>query len=69
MIDGYSHEDLAARVGCLRESFTAALDRFKRSDAVKTGRKHIKVINRDQLEWVVNQRSGTPTPAKSDVRI
>ncbi len=64
VINGYSHEDLAAMLGCLRESFTVVLERFKRSNAVATGRKRIKVINRAQLEWVVNQRSGTPTRAK-----
>ena len=69
IIDGYSHEDLAARVGCLRESFTAVLDRFKRSGAVTTGRKSIKVTDRAQIEGIINQRSGAPTPAKSDVRI
>ncbi len=69
IIDGYSHEDLAARVGCLRESFTAVLDRFKRSGAVTTGRKRIKVTDRAQIEGIINQRSGAPTPAKSDVRI
>ncbi len=68
-IDGYSHEDLAARVGCLRESFTAVLDRFKRSGAVTTGRKRIKVTDRAQIEGIINQRSGTPTLAKSHLRI
>ena len=58
VIDGYSHEDLAARVGCLRESFTAVLDRFKRSGAVTTGRKRIKVTDRAQIEGIINQRSG-----------
>ncbi len=69
IIDGYSHEDLAARVGCLRESFTAVLDRFKRSGAVTTGRKRIKVTDRAQIQGIIDQRSGTPTPAKSDARI
>ncbi len=69
IIDGYSHEDLAARVGCLRESFTAVLDRFKRSGAVTTGRKRIKVTDRAQIEGIINQRSGTPTLAKSHLRI
>ena len=68
-IDGYSHEDLAARVGCLRESFTAVLDRFKRSGAVTTGRKRIKVTDRAQIEGIINQRSGTPTLAKNHLRI
>ncbi len=65
IIEGYSHEDLAARVGCLRESFTAVLDRFKRSGAVATGRKRIKVTDRAQIEGVINQRSANPNLANS----
>ena len=57
VIEGYSRQDLAAMVGCLRESFTAVLDRFKRSHAVKTGRKHIQILDRAQLERVVEQRA------------
>ena len=62
VIHGYSHEDLAARVGCLRESFTVVLDRFKRSAAVTTGRKRIHITSRTQLEGIVNQRSGNAAP-------
>jgi CRP-like cAMP-binding protein len=57
-IKGYSHQDLAAMVGCLRESFTTVLDRFKRSNAVATGRKRIQITDRAQLERIVLQRSG-----------
>lgn len=56
-IKGYSHQDLAAMVGCLRESFTTVLDRFKRSNAVATGRKRIQITDRAQLERIVGQRS------------
>ena len=69
IIDGYSHEDLAARVGCLRESFTAVLDRFKRGGAVTTGRKRIKVTDRAQLEGIVIQRTGGPTQAQSGEKL
>lgn len=58
VIEGYSHQDLSAMVGCLRESFTAVIDRFKDSEAVITGRKRIEITDRSQLEWVVGQRSG-----------
>jgi CRP-like cAMP-binding protein len=47
---------MAAMVGCLRESFTATLDRFKRTGALAIGRKRIEITDRAQLEWVVNQR-------------
>ena len=57
VIEGYSHQDLAAMVGCLRESFTETLDRFKQSRALTVGRKRIEIVDRSQLEWVVSQRS------------
>ena len=44
-------------VGCLRESFTETLDRFKQSRALTVGRKRIEIVDRSQLEWVVSQRS------------
>ena len=66
-LEGYTHQDLAAMVGCLRESFTATLDRFKQTGAVTTGRKHVQITDRAQLERVVSQRSGvaSPVPATS----
>ena len=57
IVEGYSHKDLAAMVGCLRESLTVTLDRFKSSDAVAIGRKRIEITDRTQLERVVKQRS------------
>ena len=49
VIRGYSHQDLASMVGCLRESFTAILDRFKKSGALKTGRKRIEITDHASL--------------------
>lgn len=57
VVEGYSHKDLAAMVGCLRESLTVTLDRFKSSDAVAIARKRIEITDRTQLERVVSQRS------------
>lgn len=57
LIEGYAHQDLASMVGCLRESVTVALDRFKQSDAISIGRKRIEITDRAQLERVVSQRS------------
>ena len=37
IIEGYSHDDLAAMVGCQRESFTVVLDRFRGSNASCVG--------------------------------
>ena len=58
VIQGYSHQDLAAMVGCLREIFTVALDRFKETEAVVVGRKRIEIIDRSQLEETLSQRIG-----------
>ena len=58
VVEGFTHRDLAAMVGCLRESLTTTLDRFKKSDAVSIGRKRIEIRDPDQLEKVVRQRSG-----------
>ena len=57
-IEGFSHGELAAMVGCLRESFAATLDRFKPSQAVAIGRRRIEIIDRGQRARVVNQRYG-----------
>ena len=58
VVEGYSHQDLASMVGCLRESLTGVLDGFKRSGALEIGRKRIDIVDRAQLEQVVAQRSG-----------
>jgi CRP-like cAMP-binding protein len=58
VVEGYSHQDLAAMLGCLRESLTVTLDRFKESEAVALGRKRIEITDRDRLERLVSQRSG-----------
>ena len=58
LVEGYSHENLASMVGCLRESFTATLNGLKRSGAVSTGRKQIEVTDRKKLERLVSQRTG-----------
>ena len=60
VVEGYSHQDLAAMIGCLRESFTAVLDRFKGSGVLTTGRKRIEITDRAQLQTVVSQRTGPP---------
>lgn len=58
VVEGYSHQELADMVGCLRESLTATLDRFKRSGAVTIGRKRVEISDRSRLQRIVGQRSG-----------
>ena len=65
-IEGYSHQDLASMVGCLRESFTATLDRLRNDRAVKVGRRRIEIVDRPQLERLVQFRSGSHVPGRSN---
>ena len=61
VVGGYSHQELAGMVGCLRESLTTTLDRIKGSQAVETGQRRVSIIDRPQLERLVRQRSIGPT--------
>ena len=56
VIEGYSHQNLASMVGCLRESLTVTLDRFKDTGALEIGRKRIQIIDLPKLERVLDQR-------------
>jgi CRP/FNR family transcriptional regulator len=60
VVDGYSHQELSAMIGCLRESLTVVLDLFKQSDALSIGRKRVVVLDRAQLDRVVQQRASIP---------
>lgn len=55
IIEGHSHQDLAAMVGCQRETFTQTLDGFKGTGAVQVGRKWIQVTDRSQLDWLAQR--------------
>ena len=59
VVEGYSHQDLAVMVGCLRESFTAVLDGFRKTSAVEIGRKRIVISDRAQLEQAISQLTGS----------
>lgn len=58
LVEEYSHQELAAMVGCLRESITTPLNRFKENGVVEIGWKRIEITDRAGLERVVGQRSG-----------
>ena len=51
-VHGYSHEDLADRLGVYRETVSAALRELKDSGAIEIGRKHITISHPEQLETV-----------------
>ena len=57
LIEGYSHDELASRVGCLRETFTEALNRFKHTGDVEVGRKRIRIVDRKKLQWVAEHNA------------
>jgi len=57
IVEGYSHQALASMVGCLRESITLTLARFKGNGAVAIGRMRIEIVDRPQLQRIVSQRS------------
>ena len=65
VVTGYSHQELSAMIGCLRESLTVVLDRFKESGALSIGRKRVVILDRSQLDRVLQQRACTPEPAGS----
>ena len=58
VVEGYSHQNLASMVGCLRESLTVTLDQLSKCGAVKFGRKRVDIVDRSKLEWVFSQRTG-----------
>jgi CRP/FNR family transcriptional regulator len=58
IVEDYSYQVLASMVGCLRESITLTLDRFKGNGAVAIGRMRIEIVDRPQLHRIVSQRSG-----------
>jgi CRP-like cAMP-binding protein len=55
IIEGHSHQELAAMAGCQRETFTQTLDGFKGTGAVQVGRKWIQITDRSQLDWLAQR--------------
>ncbi len=50
LIEGYSHEELASRVGCLWGTFTEALNRLKNTGDVAVSRKRIRIMDWKKLQ-------------------
>ena len=65
VVEGYSHQELSAMIGCLRESLTVVLDRFKESGALSIGRRRVDILDRSQLDRVVQQRASIPESVRS----
>lgn len=54
VLDGLSHEDLAALVGAYRESITVALRQFRHGGLVTVGRRRIILRDPKQLAFIAN---------------
>ena len=51
-VDGFSHEELAERLGTYRETVSVALRDLKESGAIELGRKHITICNKGLLQEI-----------------
>jgi CRP-like cAMP-binding protein len=52
--EGWTHESIADRLGCTRQTVTEALNEFARKGWIRVQRKRVSVIDRHALERVVN---------------
>jgi len=57
---GWTHEGIADRLGCARQTVTRALDEFARAGWIRVERKRIVVIDRRALERLVGTTSALP---------
>ncbi len=49
-VKGYTHQDLAEMLGTYRETITQTLNDFKGEELLEIGRKHIRLLDPDDLE-------------------
>jgi len=52
--EGWTHERIADRLGCARQTVTEALNEFARKGWIRIQRKRVAVIDRNALERLVN---------------
>ena len=52
-IRGWTHETVADRLGCTRQTVTEVLDEFAREGWIRVERKRVSVIDRRALEQVI----------------
>jgi CRP/FNR family transcriptional regulator, cyclic AMP receptor protein len=52
--EGWTHERIADRLGCARQTVTEALNEFARKGWIRVQRKRVSVMDRDALERLVN---------------
>jgi len=63
--EGWTHESIADRLGCTRQTVTEALNEFARQGWIRVQRKRVMVIDRRALERLV---SGERTPTSAPPR-
>lgn len=51
-VNGYTHQDLGEMLGTYRETITQTLNDFKAQGLIEISRKHIQLIERDNLEFL-----------------
>src|SRR5262249_22508182 len=52
--EGWTHESIADRLGCTRQTVTEALNEFAREGWIRVERKRVTVINRHALERLIS---------------
>ena len=56
-VKGFSHRDIAERLGVYRETATNALNELKSAGIITIGRKRISITDREQLRQVAGERA------------
>lgn len=51
-VNGFTHQDLGEMLGTYRETITQTLNEFKAEGLIEISRKHIRLIERDNLEFM-----------------
>ena len=54
MKEGWTHESIADRLGCTRQTVTEALNEFARKGWIRIERKRVFVIDRHALERLIS---------------
>jgi len=68
--EGWTHESIADRLGCTRQTVTRALNEFARNGWVRVQRKRVIVVDRHALERLVSGELWTvPTPSRPGVAV
>ena len=67
-VKGWTHESVADRLGCARQTVTKALNEFARKGWIRIERKRVSVVDRHALERLIRISSHDDAAAPSDVQ-